>query len=53
MLASRKENIFVELGRHMPEENFFTEAFSFLLGQDTKLARFLINEILMRGDKRP
>jgi hypothetical protein len=37
----------------MPDEDYFTTAFSFLLRQDKELARSLVKKILERTSKKP
>jgi len=41
-----KKNIFSELSRNMPRENYFTNCFAFLLGQNRRLLLFVLRKIL-------
>jgi hypothetical protein len=50
-VALLKKNMFSELAQHMPNEDYFTTCFSFLLRQDRKLTHFLLKEILKREYK--
>jgi len=49
----RVSNIFVELASHMPEENYFTNCFAFLLNERQKLASLLLYKILNIKIKGP
>lgn len=40
-------NIFQELGDHMPQEDFLTAAFSFVLRQDPHLTKFLLENLFV------
>lgn len=52
LLMNKEENIFASLSEFLPEENYFTNCFAFLLNSNKALLLFLIKELLNRKGVR-